>query len=442
MPNPGQPILDANGKACLTPTGRPIVADAGGSASCACGVCPSYYKADYCSPGDCALGSSVYFCATTLAQCCNANGCPGIPHRTAQIGDVAYTHDGRCYRVNSLTTYLRADLPAGAVILDFSVGVGDVICFGPPWFACSSCPEIDGYVNCDISCACIGSQGGGGLPPGGIYISCAELRAVLRDCPYCPIWPVEWPVGSGKWFCVMPNFNAPTQPYLPDGAIEVGGCGSSTCCECCSSWSNVNGSPSCCSCNALGPTGCRSTTYRFGLSPTVTPYGCCWKYGSWHASGGGLRSDYYAGFPTYPFRTITAEASGHEVVTTYREYDTVTGALLNTYSYTDPVSPLNGECGFEPQSEIMTNSFGGGGTGSHGTMIVQCDLLKWDYVNNNWDTGGVKTISKGSIVIIGEPGACNGNPCQSLAFGETGTGCSNCITLALGVSVEDLENLS
>lgn len=439
MANPGQPILDASGKPCLTPTGKPIVADAGGSASCTCGVCPSYYRADYCSPGDCSLVTYVYFCSTWQAGCCHSGGCGGTTTRAIQIGDVVQ-YGGRCFRVNSLTLYTPGSLPTGAIVLTGSVSEGSSVCMGPPWFACSDCREINGYVNCDISCACIGSQGGGGLPPGGIYISCAELRRVLRDCPYCPIWPVEWPVGSGKWFCVMPNYDAPTQPFLPDGAVEVAGCGASTCCECCSVWSSAIGNPTCCSCNALGPTGCRSTTYRAGLSPTVTPYGCCWKYGTWRASGGGFREDYYAGFPTYPFRTITAEASGQEVVTTYREYDTVTGALLNTYSYTDPVSVS--ACGFTPQSDIMTNSFPGGGTGNSGTMIVQCDLLKWDYVNNNWPTGGVKTISRGSIVITGDPGACNGNPCQSLAFGESGTGCADCVTLSLGVSVEDLEALA
>lgn len=443
MPTPGQPILDPSGRPCLATTGRPIVADAGGSASCACGVCPSYLRADYCSPGDCSLVTYVYFCSTWIAGCCNANGCPGSPARPVQVGDVV-EYEGRCFRVNSLATYAIEDIPAGSIILTGSVAEGSRVCMGPPWFACSDCPEINGYINCNLICACGGSQGGGGLPPGGIYISCADMRWFFLHCQFCPIFRVDWPIGSGKWFCVKPNFDIPTQPSLPPGAVEIGAqCGYLTCCDCCSdSVGPGQPQPTCCSCGALGPSPCVSTTYTYGQPTVVTPYGCCWKNAGWAAHGSGLRSDYYAGFPTYPFRTIELSVFGQVATYTEKTYDySGSGGVLTTNSYDLPVT--SSPCGFFPGAEPMTNSFGGGDPGtSRGRMTTQCDLIKWDYVNDNWPTGGVKVVSRGTISIVPtvvEP--CNANPCQSFGLGESGSGCSDCFTLALGVSVEDMEGL-
>lgn len=441
MPNPGQPILDTTGRPCLTTTGTPIVADAGGSASCACGACSTYYKADYCSPGECVLVTSVYFCTTTRAECCNAGGCPGAPNRTAQIGDVAFVN-GRCFRVNSLTVYAREDLPDGARILTFGPQSNESLCLGPPYFACSDCPEINGYVACNLACACGGTQGGGGLPPGGIYISCAELRWFYQNCLFCPIFKVEWPVGSGHYFCVMPDFNVPTQPSLPPGAVEVGGCGYYDCCQCCSGDTDPSlPQYACCSCDSNGPTGCRSTTYTLGSPPTVIPYGCCWKKNSWTSAGGGLRSDYFAAFPNNPFRTIEMSVSGNVATYLIKTFDPSTGALLLTQTEFEPLT--SDPCGFFPTAERMTNSFPQAvAAGNHGRKTTQCDLLKWNYVNDNTPTGGQKTVSRGAVSIVPtDVGSCNANPCQSFSFGSGDNGCANCFTLALGVSVEDLEDI-
>lgn len=432
MPLPGQAIVDSSGRPCVTGTGQAIVADAGGSASCACGACTTYYKASFCSPGDCNLPSDIYVCVTVLATCCRINGCGSQSDRPIAIGDIVQ-HDGRCFRVNSLTTYTTEQLPVGAVIYGLATS-GEGVCLGPPYFACSQCPEISGFVACNLLCGCVGSQGGGPLPPGGIYISCADLIQCLNTCQFCPVFQVEY---LGKTFCVMPNYAIPTQPVLPPGAYVVScDCSLTSCCKCCA---NVTGQPTCCSCDANS--GCLSThsTQATGqeLRIHATPYGCCWACCGWSAVGSGTMSRWFAPpADTHPFeiRELTISGQSATVITTF--YDWTTGLPTGTSTDVQPVSLS--PCGFFPGCEALTNDFGGGAVRS-GYLESKCDGSSWHYRGDNTGTGGNRWESKGSIAIVGtSAGTCNPNPCQARPIGEGGGGCSGCVSLALSVSVEDL----
>lgn len=438
MPLPGQAIVDSTGRPCVTTTGQPIVADAGGASSCVCGACTTYYKASFCSPGDCNLPSDIYVCTNVLATCCRVNGCGSQGERPIAVGDVIQ-HDGKCYRVNSLTTYPTEELPVGAVIYGLAAS-GEGVCFGPPYFSCSQCQEISGFVNCNTLCACIGGVGGGGLPPGGIYISCADLIQCLQTCDYCPVFRVQWPPENPVTFCVMPNYNAPTQPVLPSGAYLVScNCELTSCCTCCGK-AVVLPEPSCCSCDALAATNRCMSTYSVqstgqDLRVRTTPYGCCWGRSGWEASGQGkLRLWFAPPFDTYPFEIRTLSVSGQVATVVTQFYDYSTG--VETGSTTDS-QPAAGNCGFFPGCEALLNLFSSGATRS-GHVTSQCDLISWNYRGDNTASGGQRWESQGSISVTGPASNCNPVPCQARPIGEAG-GCSGCGTIVVdGVSVEDL----